>query len=98
MKRGLPEVTASGLLAAMDVFDLIGTTASGWLTDRWGSRYLLAWYYGLPPPMVHTAARHPWEATSEANNGRKTSWPVAVLAVNRPITRPRWRRNHRFAT
>ncbi|NEQ27228.1 MAG: MFS transporter, partial [Microcoleus sp. SIO2G3] len=25
----------------------IGTTGSGWLTDRWNSRYLLFWYYGL---------------------------------------------------
>jgi MFS family permease len=47
MESGIPEVTAAGLLAAMGVFDLIGTTASGWLSDRWDSRYLLAWYYGL---------------------------------------------------
>ena len=31
----------------MGVFDLAGTTASGWLSDRWDSRRLLAWYYGL---------------------------------------------------
>ena len=31
----------------MALFDLVGTTLSGWLTDRWDSRYLLAWYYGL---------------------------------------------------
>ena len=31
----------------MGVFDLVGTTASGWLSDRWSSRHLLAWYYGL---------------------------------------------------
>jgi len=47
MEHGLPEVTAASLLAAMGVFDLIGTTVSGWLTDRWDSRYLLCWYYGL---------------------------------------------------
>jgi predicted MFS family arabinose efflux permease len=29
------------------VFDLVGTTGAGWLTDRWSSRHLLAWYYGL---------------------------------------------------
>lgn len=44
---GIPEVTAAGLLAAMGIFDLIGTTASGWLSDRFDSRKLLAWYYGL---------------------------------------------------
>ena len=47
MDHGLPEVTAAGLLAAMGVFDLVGTTVSGWLSDRWDSRYLLCWYYGL---------------------------------------------------
>jgi len=40
-------VAAASLVAAMGVFDLIGTTVSGWLTDRWDSRYLLCWYYGL---------------------------------------------------
>jgi len=47
MEHGIPEVTAAGLLAAMGVFDLIGTTLSGWLSDRWDSRYLLVWYYAL---------------------------------------------------
>jgi len=45
--HGIPEVRAAGLLALMGVFDLAGTTASGWLSDRWDSRRLLAWYYGL---------------------------------------------------
>jgi MFS family permease len=45
--HGIPEVRAAGLLAMMGVFDLAGTTASGWLSDRWDSRRLLAWYYGL---------------------------------------------------
>src|SRR5439155_656912 len=36
-----------GLLAVMGVFDLVGTTASGWLSDRFDSRKLLSWYYGL---------------------------------------------------
>jgi predicted MFS family arabinose efflux permease len=47
MDHGIPEVAAAGLLAAMGWFDLVGTTASGWLSDRWDSRKLLAWYYGL---------------------------------------------------
>jgi len=45
--HGIPEVRAAGLLAIMGVFDLAGTTASGWLSDRWDSRRLLAWYYAL---------------------------------------------------
>ena len=40
-------MSAASLLAAMGVFDLIGTTASGWLTDRYNARVLLFWYYGL---------------------------------------------------
>ncbi len=47
MDNGIAEVTAAGLLAAMGVFDLAGTTASGWLTDRYDPRVLLFWYYGL---------------------------------------------------
>jgi MFS family permease len=47
MDHGIPEVSAAGLLAAMGVFDLIGTTVSGYLTDRFDSRNLLFWYYGL---------------------------------------------------
>jgi MFS family permease len=45
--HGIPEVRAASLLAIMGIFDLAGTTASGWLSDRWDSRRLLAWYYGL---------------------------------------------------
>ncbi len=47
MDHGIPEVRAAGLLATMGVFDLVGTTASGWLSDRYDSRRLLAIYYGL---------------------------------------------------
>ena len=31
----------------MGIFDILGTTASGWLTDRFSSRYLLFAYYAL---------------------------------------------------
>jgi sugar phosphate permease len=47
VEHGLPEVTAASMLAMMGVFDLIGTTASGWLTDRIDARKLLVWYYTL---------------------------------------------------
>jgi len=45
--HGIPEVQAAGLLAVMGILDLLGTTLSGWLSDRYNSRYLLCWYYGL---------------------------------------------------
>jgi len=45
--HGIPELHAAGLLAAMGVFDLVGTTASGWLSDRFDNRWLLFAYYGL---------------------------------------------------
>jgi predicted MFS family arabinose efflux permease len=44
---GLPAVGAAGVLAAMGMFDIVGTIGSGWLSDRYDSRWLLAWYYGL---------------------------------------------------
>ena len=47
MDHGIPEVRAAGLLAVMGIFDLVGTTASGWLSDRFDSRKLLFCYYGL---------------------------------------------------
>jgi MFS family permease len=44
---GIPEVRAAGVLAMMGMFDLVGTTLSGWLSDRYDNRWLLFWYYGL---------------------------------------------------
>ncbi|HEU5431797.1 MAG TPA: MFS transporter, partial [Thermomicrobiales bacterium] len=45
--HGMAEVAAASLLATIGVFDVVGTTASGWLSDRWDSRKLLFAYYGL---------------------------------------------------
>jgi sugar phosphate permease len=45
--HGIPEVRAAGMLAMMGILDLVGTTLSGWLSDRYNSRYLLCCYYGL---------------------------------------------------
>ncbi|MTD14771.1 MFS transporter [Nakamurella sp. YIM 132087] len=45
--HGMGEVTAAGLLAVVGVFDIVGTIASGYLTDRFNPRVLLAVYYGL---------------------------------------------------
>lgn len=44
---GIPLVTAAAMLSFMGVFDLIGTTVSGWLSDRFDNRWLLFWYYFL---------------------------------------------------
>ncbi|MEM5330221.1 MFS transporter [Paraburkholderia sp. JHI2823] len=44
---GMTEVQGASLLATMGIFDLFGTTLSGWLSDRFNSRLLLFWYYGL---------------------------------------------------
>ncbi|MGL4262933.1 MAG: MFS transporter, partial [Afipia sp.] len=44
---GIPATTSAGLLAAMGIFDFVGTIASGWLSDRYSNRWLLFWYYGL---------------------------------------------------
>ncbi|MGB9377047.1 MAG: MFS transporter [Mycobacteriales bacterium] len=45
--HGMPATTSASLLALIGVFDIIGTVASGWLTDRVDSRYLLFGYYFL---------------------------------------------------
>nr|WP_206070639.1 MFS transporter [Knoellia sp. DB2414S] len=45
--HGMPETTAAGLLALVGVFDLVGTIASGWLTDKVDPRFLLCGYYGF---------------------------------------------------
>jgi MFS family permease len=45
--HGMAETTAAGLLAVVGVFDIVGTVASGWLTDKVNPRLLLAAYYTL---------------------------------------------------
>jgi sugar phosphate permease len=47
MDNGIAPVAAASVVAGMGVFDLIGTTCSGWLSDRYNPRILLFWYYGL---------------------------------------------------
>lgn len=44
---GVPLVTAASFLSFMGIFNLAGTTLSGWLSDRFDNRWLLFWYYGL---------------------------------------------------
>ncbi|WP_264202857.1 MFS transporter [Streptomyces bambusae] len=63
--HGMPMTTAAGLLAVIGVFDVVGTVCSGWLTDRFESRRLLAVYYALRGisllflPMLLAPAVHP---------------------------------------
>jgi sugar phosphate permease len=45
--NGIPEVMAASLLASMAIFNFIGATGSGWLSDRVDCRILLCVYYGL---------------------------------------------------
>ena len=45
--NGLAAVPAAGVLSMMGLFDLVGTTLSGYLSDRYDNRKLLFWYYAL---------------------------------------------------
>jgi sugar phosphate permease len=45
--HGMPQTTAASLLALVGIFDIVGTIASGWLTDRFDAGTLLAGYYAL---------------------------------------------------
>lgn len=45
--NGVTAVVAASFLAMMGVFNFAGTICSGWLSDRFDNRILLAWYYGL---------------------------------------------------
>ncbi|MGE0304900.1 MAG: MFS transporter [Acidimicrobiia bacterium] len=45
--HGLAETKAASLLALVGIFDIAGTLASGWLTDRVEPRRLLRVYYGF---------------------------------------------------
>jgi sugar phosphate permease len=47
MDHGMPTTTAAGLLAVVGIFDVGGTIASGWFTDRVDPRMLLLAYYTL---------------------------------------------------
>jgi MFS family permease len=63
--HGMAETTAAGLLALVGLFDIAGTIASGWLTDRVDSRLLLGGYYFLRGlsllvlPSLFAATAHP---------------------------------------
>ncbi|MGW0025664.1 MFS transporter [Rhodococcus sp. CX] len=45
--HGMPLTAAASLLAVIGIFDVVGTIASGWFTDRFDARRLLGIYYLL---------------------------------------------------
>lgn len=45
--HGISPGIAAGLLAIMGAMNFVGTILSGWLTDRFNPRKLLAWYYSF---------------------------------------------------
>jgi predicted MFS family arabinose efflux permease len=45
--HGMATTTAAGLLMLVGVFDIVGTVASGWFTDRIDPRWLLLAYYSF---------------------------------------------------
>ncbi|HLG69830.1 MAG TPA: MFS transporter [Chloroflexota bacterium] len=45
VEHGISEVTAASILGVMAVFNIVGTTCSGFLTDRFDNRLLLCVYY-----------------------------------------------------
>lgn len=47
LDTGMDEVSAASLLAAIGIFDLVGVVVAGYLSDRFDSRWLLFWFYGL---------------------------------------------------
>lgn len=47
IEHGFTEVAAAGAIGVMGVMNIVGTLASGWLTDRYDNRKLLAAYYGF---------------------------------------------------
>jgi MFS family permease len=47
LEHGFTEVAAAGAVGLMGMMNIIGTLGSGWLTDRYDNRRLLAMYYGF---------------------------------------------------
>ncbi|MDQ6859184.1 MAG: MFS transporter [Chloroflexota bacterium] len=47
LDHGFTEVTAAGAVGLMGAMNIVGTLGSGWLSDRYDNRKLLAAYYGF---------------------------------------------------
>lgn len=47
LEHGFTEVAAAGAVGLMGMMNIVGTLGSGWLSDRYDNRKLLASYYGF---------------------------------------------------
>jgi MFS family permease len=47
LEHGFDQVATAGAIGTMGMMNIIGTLASGWLSDRYDNRKLLAMYYGF---------------------------------------------------
>jgi predicted MFS family arabinose efflux permease len=73
-----PEVTAASALALMGAMNFVGTIASGWLTDRYDPRKLLAVYYslrGLSLLLLPFVTSLPGSRSSPSSSASTTSQP-----------------------
>ena len=74
LDHGIAAVSAASRLArSMGVFDLIGTTLSGWLTDRYNARVLLFWSLRPARTVAVGAAVHQLRGR-EPVNLRRVLW------------------------
>ncbi len=80
---GIPQVRSAQLLAMMGIFDIIGTTASGWLTDRYSSRHLLFGYY-----MLRGVSLLFLPATLATDGGAPLNWFAVVYGLDWIATVP----------
>lgn len=86
---GISELHAAGLLV-IGVFDILGITLSGWLTDRFESRYLLLAYYlsrgisllFLPHTLAHDQGHLRWFAILYGLDWVATVPPTVKLATD----------------
>ena len=47
LDHGFSSIAAAGLLSTAGIFNILGATGSGWLSDKFDNRRLLFWYYSL---------------------------------------------------
>ena len=80
---GIGPVTSTGLLAAIGVFDLIGTIGSGWLSDRYDNRWLLVGYY------VFRGLALMWLPLQRIRCSACRCSPPSTASISLPASRPR---------
>ena len=90
--HGMPPTTSAGLLALIGIFDIVGTVASGWLTDRVDSRLLLAGYYffrGIAL-LVVPSVLGPTVLATQGHRRRDSGHPVEAIEDHEE---EQWRRH-----